>query len=190
VGIGTVVDPLSNTRVHIQGGSTASITNSNVFPNFIFSRSENSSNNHVGGGHNTARHVVFPDEDGKVWAVGSGAEGALGLGDTTDRNVYTLVSALDGVANIVASSTSGYGGSSAYETTILLDDTGNVWTCGDNVFGNLGHGDTNDRYIPTLVSNSNIYNVSITEVSTGGASGALVLDSTGQIWGCGYNSGL
>ncbi|MGA0208044.1 MAG: hypothetical protein ACO3LT_09670, partial [Ilumatobacteraceae bacterium] len=32
VGIGTV--PLSNTRVHIQGGSHASITNANVFPNF------------------------------------------------------------------------------------------------------------------------------------------------------------
>jgi hypothetical protein len=187
VGIGTVVDPVSNTRVHIQGGSHASITNANVFPNFIFSRSENSSNNHVGGGHNTARHAVFPDDTGKVWAVGAGNEGALGLGDTADRNVFTLVSALDGVANIVASSTSGYGAATNLEQTILLDDTGNVWVCGDNGEGRLGLGDTKDRYIPTLVSNSNIYNVSITEVSTGGGA-SLVLDSTGQIWGAGYNA--
>ena len=95
VGIGTVVDPVSNTRVHIQGGSHASITNANVFPNFIFSRNSNAALNHVGGAHNYSRHVVFPDDTGKVWAVGDGENGALGLGDTTDRNVYTLVSALD-----------------------------------------------------------------------------------------------
>ena len=186
VGIGTVVDPVSNTRVHIQGGSHASITNANVFPNFIFSRNANASLNHVGGACNTARHVVFPSEDGKVWAVGGGYDGCLGLGDTTFRNVYTLVSALDGVANIVASSTNGYSGDNTRESTFLLDDTGNVWTFGgNNDFGGLGLGDTKNRYIPTLVT-TNIYNVSITEVSTGGAAG-LVLDSTGQMWGAGYN---
>jgi alpha-tubulin suppressor-like RCC1 family protein len=187
VGIGTVVDPVSNTRVHIQGGSTASITNSNAFPNFIFSRNANASLKHGGGCHNTARHVVFPDEDGKVWAVGEGDYGGLGLGDTTDRNVYTLVSALDGVANIVASATTGYSGGTTWESTILLDDTGNVWACGNNGSGELGQDDTKARYIPTLVSNSNIYNVSITEVSMG-ATSALLLDSTGQIWGAGYNN--
>jgi alpha-tubulin suppressor-like RCC1 family protein len=187
VGIGTVVDPVSNTRVHIQGGAHASITNANVFPNFIFSRNSNAAVNHVGGAHNYSRHVVFPDDTGKVWAVGDGENGALGLGDTTDRNVYTLVSALDGVANIVASATTGYGGGADWADTILLDDTGNVWTCGINASsGQLGHGDTKNRYIPTLVSNSNIYNVSITEVSMG-ATSSLVLDSTGQIWGAGYN---
>ena len=87
VGIGAV--PFSNTRVHITGGSTASITNSNTFPNLIFSRNANASLNHVGGGHNTVRHVVFPSEDGKAWAVGQGYVGALGLGDTTQRKVYT-----------------------------------------------------------------------------------------------------
>lgn len=186
VGIGTV--PLSNTRVHIQGGSTASITNANAFPNFIFSRNANASLNHVGGSHNTSRHVVFPDEDGRVWATGENNNGGLGLGDQTDRNVYTLVSALDGVANIVASSTNGYEGDTTRESTFLLDDTGNVWTFGGNNtdYGGLGLGDYKERYIPTLVSNSNIYNVSITEVSAGSGAG-LVLDSTGQIWGAGYN---
>jgi alpha-tubulin suppressor-like RCC1 family protein len=170
----------------LTGGSTASITNSNTFPKFIFSRNANASLNHVGGAHNSSRHVVFPSEDGKAWAVGIGNKGALGLGDTTNRNVYTLVSALDGVANIVASSATGYLGSIDFEQTMLLDDTGNVWTCGINQQGQLGHGDTKDRYIPTLVT-TNIYSsVSITEVSTGGG-GALVLDSTGQIWGAGYN---
>jgi len=188
VGIGTVVDPVSNTRVHIQGGSHASITNSNVFPNFIFSRNSNAAVNHIGAGHNTTRHGVFPDSDGRVWAVGRNNYGGLGLGKTDeDFYYYTLVSALDGVANIVASSANGYDANSQRESTILLDDTGNVWTFGGyNEYGNLGHDDTKDRYIPTLVSNSNIYNVSITEVSAGSAC-ALLLDSTGQIWGAGYN---
>ena len=134
VGIGTVVDPASNTRVHIQGGSHASITNANVFPNFIFSRNSDATKKHMGGSHNNARHALFPDDTGKVWAVGEGTDGCLGLGDTARRNVYTLVSALDGVANIVASSTNGYSGGGTYtETTSLLDDTGNVWMCGPNV---------------------------------------------------------
>jgi alpha-tubulin suppressor-like RCC1 family protein len=185
VGIGTV--PFSNTRVHIQGGSTASITNSNVFPNFIFSRNANASLNHVGSAHNTAKGGMLPDEDGRVWAVGNNAQGGLGLGDQTNRNKYTLVSALEGVANIVASSTSGYSGDSDWEQTILLDDTGNVWTCGQNTEGQLGQDDSNARYIPTLVT-INIYSgVSITEVSCGTAM-ALALDSTGQIWGCGANA--
>ncbi|MGA1008570.1 MAG: RCC1 domain-containing protein, partial [Sedimenticolaceae bacterium] len=183
VGIGTV--PLNDTRVHIQGGSTASITNSNALPNFIFSRNSNAAVNHIGGGHACARHVVFPDEDGKAWSVGGGYDGCLGLGDTRSRNTYHLISTLDGVANIVASSTSGYSAATVWETTSLLDDTGNVWTCGQNEWGLLGLGDVNDRYAPTLVT-TNIYNVSITEVSVGTA-GSLVLDSTGQIWGAGYN---
>ena len=186
VGIGTVVDPLSNTRVHIQGGSTASITNSNAFPNFIFSRSVDSSNNHVGGGHNTARHALFPDDTGKVWAVGYGDAGALGLGVETGTSAFVQVSALDGVANIVASSTTNYSLSAVYGDTILLDDTGNVWVCGNNNEGALGLGDTQERFTPTLVT-TNIYNVSITEVSFGGTA-ALVLDSTGQMWGAGQNS--
>jgi alpha-tubulin suppressor-like RCC1 family protein len=187
VGIGTVVDPVSNTRVHIQGGSHASITNSNAFPNFIFSRNADATKKHGGGTHNTARHVVFPSEDGRVWAVGNNTNGALGLGDTTTRDVYTLVSALDGVANIVASSTAGHFNNVDNEETFLLDDTGNVWVCGKNGDGQLGHNDTKNRYIPTLISNSNIYNVSITEVSAG-VTKSLLLDSTGRIWGAGNNN--
>jgi alpha-tubulin suppressor-like RCC1 family protein len=181
------IEPPAGSETTLKGGTTASITNSNAFPNFIFSRSSNVAANHVGGAHNTARHVVFPSEDGKVWAVGSGEKGALGLGDTTFRNVYTLVSALDGVANIVASSTSG-GSNGTYEGSVLLDDTGNVWTFGGgNFYGMLGHGDNKERNIPTLVT-TNIYSgVSITEVSCG-INQTLLLDSTGQIWGAGFNS--
>jgi alpha-tubulin suppressor-like RCC1 family protein len=186
VGIGTVVDPLSNTRVHIQGGSHASITNSNALPNFIFSRNVDATKRHTGSGHNTARHALFPDEDGRVWAAGYNQQGNLGLGDTTLRTKFTLVSALDGVANIVASCAQGQG-DATYTRSYLLDDTGNVWTCGNNDVGQLGLGDQTNRYIPTLISNSNIYNVSITEVSGGGGC-ALLLDSTGQMWGAGYNA--
>ena len=162
------IEPPAGSETTLKGGTTASITNSNTFPNFIFSRSSNVAANHVGGGHNAARHALFPDDTGKVWAVGEGNRGGLGLGDSTDRNVYTLVSALDGVANIVASSAQGYTGNSDYEMNILLDDTGNVWTCGGIATnGQQGHGDTKERYIPTLVT-TNIYSgVSITEVTCG-----------------------
>ena len=180
------IEPPAGSETTLKGGTTASIANSNTFPNFIFSRSSNVAANHVGGAHGAGRHALFPDDTGKVWAVGENTNGALGLGDQTNRNVYTLVSALDGVANIVASSTSGYNSDVNNEETYLLDTTGNVWTCGENSVGQIGQNDTKDRHIPTLVT-TNIYSgVSITEISPG-TNGGLLLDSTGQIWGTGNN---
>ena len=188
VGIGTVVDPVSNTRVHIQGGSHASITNSNAFPKFNFRSSSNVNQISQGGcdpGLN-GKQTMYPSEDGKLWATGDNASGVLGLGDTTDRNVFTLVSSLDGVANIVAASTGG-NDDGGYGTSRAIDDNGGLWTWGRNNLYQLGHGDTKDRYIPTKVTLGSITDVNVIEAGDSRAA-MIALDSTGQLWGCGYGT--
>jgi alpha-tubulin suppressor-like RCC1 family protein len=188
VGIGTVVDPVSNTRVHIQGGAHASITNANVFPKFNFRSSSNVNQISQGGcdpGLN-GKQTMYPSEDGKLWATGDNASGVLGLGDTTDRNVFTLVSSLDGVANIVAASTGG-NDDGGYGTSRAIDDNGGLWTWGRNNLYQLGHGDTKDRYIPTKVTLGSITDVNVIEAGDSRAA-MIALDSTGQLWGCGYGT--
>jgi alpha-tubulin suppressor-like RCC1 family protein len=76
-------------------------------------------------------------------------------------------------------------GSSAY----MLIDNGNLYTWGQNSFGQLGLGDTNNRFIPTLAATG------VTQVYTDGTNaqrtvnyGRLFIKKTdGKIYGCGYN---
>jgi len=179
------IEPPAGSETTLKGGSTASITNSNAFPKFVFRSSSNVNQISQGGSDAglNSKHAMYPDEDGKMWATGDNAIGVLGLGDTTDRNVFTLVSSLDGVANIVAVSTGG-NGNTDQGTSRAIDDNGGLWTWGFNDVYQLGHGDTKNRYIPTKVTLGSITDVNVIEAWD--SRGAMIaLDSTGQLWGCG-----
>jgi len=172
----------------LTGGSTASITNSNTFPKFVFRSSSNVNQISQGGCDpgRTGEQVMYPSEDGKLWVTGDNATGVLGLGDTTRRTIFTLVSSLDGVANIVAASTGGNSDNNQ-GTSRAIDDNGGLWTWGYNGTYQLGHGDTNNRYIPTKVTLGSITDVNVIEAWD--SRGAMIaLDSTGQLWGCGYGT--
>jgi alpha-tubulin suppressor-like RCC1 family protein len=179
------IEPPAGSETTLKGGTTASITNSNAFPKFIFRSSSNVNQISQGGSDAGLNGLqgMYPDEDGKLWATGDNAVGVLGLGDTTDRNVFTLVSSLDGVANIVAVSTGG-NGNTDQGTSRAIDDNGGLWTWGFNDVYQLGHGDTKNRYIPTKVTLGSITDVNVIEAWD--SRGAMIaLDSTGQLWGCG-----
>jgi alpha-tubulin suppressor-like RCC1 family protein len=179
------IEPPAGSETTLKGGTTASITNSNTFPKFIFRSSSNVNQISQGGSDPglNGKQGMYPSEDGKLWATGDNASGVLGLGDTTDRNVFTLVSSLDGVANIVAVSTGGNGNTDS-GTSRAIDDNGGLWTWGFNDVYQLGHGDTNNRYIPTKVTLGSITDVNVIEAWD--SRGAMIaLDSTGQLWGCG-----
>ena len=77
------------------------------------------------------------------------------------------------------------GGNANY--TVFLDNAGNVFTCGSNQFGQLGLGDTQDRYTPQKVN-------SIPPIaSLSSCNAALyylqIVDWKGRVWGCGKNDG-
>jgi alpha-tubulin suppressor-like RCC1 family protein len=80
----------------------------------------------------------------QVYAWGYNASGQLGVGDQISRSTPTLIS-VGGSAKIikVASDTGG--------NTFFLTESGDLYGCGLNTYGNLGIGNVNATSVPTLV---------------------------------------
>jgi len=90
------------------------------------------------------RHTCAILDDGSVSCWGDNARGQLGDGTTTDRNTPTQTSSL-GTDRTAVAITSGY------EHTCAILDDGSVSCWGDNDYGQLGDGTTNDRFTPTAI---------------------------------------
>ncbi|WP_417921843.1 RCC1 domain-containing protein, partial [Clostridioides difficile] len=86
--------------------------------------------------------------DRSIWTCGYNVYGQLGLGDTTNRNVFTKVN-IDNVKKI---------SSYSYNTFILKND-GTIYSCGLNERGALGLGDTTNRNTFTKVNIDNVKDV-------------------------------
>ena len=80
----------------------------------------------VGGG----AHTLATTLDGHLLTWGSNSAGQLGLDGGGDMSVPTLVTLPKGVA--VADMAAGW------DFSVLVDTEGCVWTCGGNVWGQLG----------------------------------------------------
>lgn len=65
---------------------------------------------------------------------------------------------------------------------IALDSDGNIWTWGNNWYGQLGDGTTSNRYTPIRVGSLN----DATAIA-GGYMFTLALKSDGTVWVCGFN---
>ena len=72
-----------------------------------------------------------------------------------------------------------------YDFTFILKNDGSVWSCGLNDKGQLGLGDTSNRYTFTQVT-TNINN-DVKEIICGNAH-TFILKNDGSIWGCGFNA--
>lgn len=87
-------------------------------------------------------HSVAVREDGRLLVAGSNSYGQLGLGDTVDRNTWTLV---PGITDVKEVACGGY-------HTILLHESGEVSTTGYGAAGQLAQGDTTNRSAFTKVT--------------------------------------
>eukprot|EP01130_Rhizamoeba_saxonica_P000173 TRINITY_DN10170_c0_g1_i1.p1 TRINITY_DN10170_c0_g1~~TRINITY_DN10170_c0_g1_i1.p1 ORF type:complete len:1458 (+),score=309.36 TRINITY_DN10170_c0_g1_i1:148-4374(+) len=78
-----------------------------------------------------------------IYTFGDGSCGQLGLGDTSTREYPTKIVGIDGlrVEDI----------SCGHSHVVLLCRNGELWTWGNGSSGQLGHGDTDDRLVPTMV---------------------------------------
>lgn len=78
----------------------------------------------------------------------------------------------------------------ASHSIAALDSTGQLWTWGYNGYGQLGHGDTSDRNIPTLLDPKYFDNNTIVDVWSNASSNYtafMAIDSVGTLWAWGYN---
>jgi alpha-tubulin suppressor-like RCC1 family protein len=85
--------------------------------------------------------------DKGLWVFGAGSHGQLGLGDRDDKHAPHLIAFLEGSKVAQWKSVS-----CGFSHNALLLDNGNVYTWGSGLYGQLGHGDSEDALIPKLLS--------------------------------------
>ncbi len=130
-----------------------------------------------------ARGTLVLKSDGTVWTWGANFGGKLGLGVAT--NVLTRV--------LVPNEAHGPGNSGYLNSikaimggelhNMAVKSDGTVWAWGNNMFGQLGNGTTNDADAPVQVSGLS----SITSLG-GRAYHALAIKADGTAWAWGWNS--
>ena len=130
-------------------------------------------------------HSMALDDQGNVWTWGSGLDGRLGHNNTTHINVPTMIMhTAFAAANIISIS-------AGSEYSMALDSNGNVWTWGRNWEIQLGHGDTDNRLVPTKITHTAFSAATVIAISAGRDHG-MALDSEGNVWtwGIGANGRL
>ena len=111
--------------------------------------------------------------DGTLWSTGLNSHGQLGLGDSTNRNVFTQVTT--DVEQVACGD---------YHAMILKTD-GTIWTCGYNNLGQLGAGNSDSSMAKSFVKRS--FNTTSIKKIDCGAAHSFVLTNDGELWVCGYN---
>ena len=119
-------------------------------------------------------YTLILKNNGTLWGCGYNNEGQLGLGDSSDRNIFTQITKNTDNIKLV------YCG--GYHTFISKND-GTLWGCGANGYGQLGLGDNAKRNTFTQITTNvdNIKSVSCGYYYT------IILRNDGTLWGCGWN---
>jgi len=126
-------------------------------------------------------HSTAVTNTGALWVWGQNDHGGLGLGDTANRAIPTLVAA--GGAPVWGGSRVLMAASGCYHQLVLTED-GAVWTCGEGEYGLLGNGDERDTWVPARIAPAFFGGARIVFVATGCA-GAFAVTAEGilYVWG-------
>lgn len=117
------------------------------------------------------------DINGNIWASGANNNGQLGLGNTTNKNVFTQVT---GLTTTFTNISAGGGNQS-----LLIDQDGLVWSCGNNANGQLGN-NTNTSATTFSQIFGGIRFKKIDSSLSGSLSGGLDIEN--QLWFWGLNT--
>jgi len=125
----------------------------------------------VSGG---SSHSLVLTNNYQIYAFGDNVYGQLGLGCSYEKNIVIprLINGFNDIIDISAGA----------DHSLFLTETGQIYSCGDNEYGNLGLGNKDNTDIPTLVPD--LYN--IISISAGN-SYSLVLMNNGQVYAFGSN---
>jgi alpha-tubulin suppressor-like RCC1 family protein len=126
--------------------------------------------------------IITNDTSNNLYSTGRNFEGQLGLGDNSDRNVYTNVTPNISGKKVIAVSVG-----SNFSLMLTSDATNNLYGCGYNGEGQLGLGDTGNRYVFTNITTS-ITDKRVTCISTGAFFSVITTDdATDNLYSTGYN---
>jgi len=128
-------------------------------------------------------HAAVVTAAGELWVWGYG-DSCLGLGLVhgsirAPRRVGQAAGAAFGGALVLMAAC-------GFDHTVVLTDSGAVWTCGTGLHGQLGHGDRDRRNVPTRVPQDRFGGSRIVCVAAGnGISMAVTAAGILYSWGCG-----
>lgn len=131
-----------------------------------------------------ANHNLMLDSKGKLWAWGDNTHGQLGNNTQTGSNKPVAVDtqAITKGVTIMNISASG-------NHNVVVDGDGKVWSWGNNNYGQLGVGDTDNKLIPTKMLLTLPEFTDVASVVTG-LDATLILDSDGYVYSTGNKSVL
>jgi Alpha-tubulin suppressor and related RCC1 domain-containing proteins len=133
------------------------------------------------GGHHTC--VLL--EDGRIACWGTNGAGQLGVGDTTNRTTPVIVANIG--TTLPKAVAIALGGA---HSCALLED-GRIACWGYNGYGQLGVGDTTNRYTPVIVNDiGSTLPKAVAIAAGGGHSCALLKDGRVACWGWNNNGQL
>ena len=130
-----------------------------------------------------ARSTIVLKSDGTVWTWGANFAGKLGVGQSSTNLGRVLVPAEVHGAGDVAFLNSVKAIMGGEVHNVALQSDGTVWAWGNNMFGQLGNGSTNEAHTPVQVSVLH----SVTALGGRGYH-TLALEADGSVWGWGWNS--
>ncbi|XP_055600343.1 probable E3 ubiquitin-protein ligase HERC2 isoform X2 [Uranotaenia lowii] len=128
--------------------------------------------------HCEGRHVLALSSANEVWSWGAGEGGRLGHGDSSSKDVPTKIVAL------FEKQVCGIFCGASYSAAIT--SSGELFTWGRGTYGRLGHGNSDDKFIPTQVQALKSYRIVDVALGSGDAHSMCVSD-TGLLfaWGDG-----
>jgi len=127
-------------------------------------------------------HSLVLASDGTVYSWGLNSEGGLGDNSTVRRNAPVAVD----TSGVLSGKTITAIAAGMYHSIALASD-GNVYTWGDNNYGQLGNNFTADTDVPVAVYTSGVLSDKTITAIAGGGYFSLALDSDGAVYAWGYN---
>lgn len=124
-------------------------------------------------------YSLFLTDNGEVYSCGLGEVGALGHGDFDNQELPKKIAALDDISIKQISARSSH--------SLVLSNTGEVYSFGLNDVGQLGHGDvTENLNTPTLIEF--FRDIPILKIATGSAHSLVLTRDEKKLYGFGYNN--
>jgi alpha-tubulin suppressor-like RCC1 family protein len=125
--------------------------------------------------------TVFVVENGAVYACGRGQYGQLGLNSREHQRLPARVGGeeVHGGSPVLMVAACGL-----HRAALTVD--GAIWTCGHGSYGQLGHGDAQDRLLPTRLGPEAFGGLPVVLVACGWVH-TMALTGGGCVWTCGGN---
>ncbi len=134
------------------------------------------------------QHSMILKENGELWAVGLNDHGQLGDGSTNSKSTPVAVRETTLGGGIAQPMTAVAQVSAGGFHTMIVKENGELWAVGDNQYGQLGDGTTNQRSNPVQVKTAD--GRPMTEVASvsAGESHTVVVTTGGTLWAFGRNN--